>query len=289
MSFATREESRIAGHPIHLYAFRFGPEAGSIRRYTNIAAGFNWGVTDAGQPIFWSPLPIQHSDVVASGNLDKSTLEVRMPESGDIPDLYSEEQPSNVVTLIIRQGHLADDDFKVCWSGKVNGVSYEGAELVLDCEPISASLRRSGLTRDYQLSCPLVLYGPECRANKAAATTSTAVVSIDGPIVTLAPTWAASDRKAKYVGGIAEWTNASGRVERRSIIKAEGEGQILLSNAASSLLAGMTVNLILGCNHQHGMRDPDGDCLNLHDNILNFGGQWEIPTKNPVGITNNFY
>lgn len=283
MTFGAREQSRIAGHPIHLYEFRFGPEVGSVRRYTNIAAGFDFAAQS------YAPLPIEHSEIVASGSLDKTTLQIRMPEVGDIPALYNGEPPSSVVTLIIRQGHLADGDFKVCWSGRVTGVGFEGKELVMDCEPISASLRRPGLTRDYQHGCSLVLYGPRCRASKAAASSNHVLTAVNGPILTLPSTWAVEGRKDKYVGGIAEWTNPAGRIERRSIVRRTGATQVTLSSGSEGLLAGATVTLVLGCNHQHGMTDPDGDCLNLHANILNFGGQWEIPLKNPIGIVNNYY
>ncbi len=282
MTFAAREDSRIAGHPIHLYEFRFGPEVDSVRRYTNIAKGFAWGGHT------FEPLTIQHGEIVASGNLDKSTLQVRMPDEGDIPDLYTGSPPSSVVSLIIRQGHLADDDFKVCWSGRVGGTSYEGAELILDCEPISASLRRSGLTRLYTIPCPLVLYGPKCRANKAAASSNHIATTVNGPILTFASDWAPTDRKDKYIGGVVEWTNAAGRLERRSIVGRDGSTKLIMSNYSDTLVSGMTVTLVLGCNHQHGMNDTDGDCLNLHDNILNFGGQPEIPLKNPIGIVNNY-
>lgn len=282
MSFAGRESSRIAGHPIHLYSIRFGPEINSVRRYTNIAAGFSFGGDE------YEPLPIKHGEIVSSGGLDKSTLKVTMPESCDIANLYNAEPPSSVVTMVIRQGHLADSDFKVCWSGKVGGASFEGSEIVLDCEPISSSLRRSGLTRDYQYACPLVLYGPECRANKAAASSNHVITAVDGPLLTLPANWATEGRKDKFVAGMAEWTNTAGRLERRQIIRRTGATSVLLSSSGD-LHAGMTITLVLGCNHQHGMNDADGDCSNLHENVLNFGGQPEIPLTNPIGIVNNYY
>lgn len=284
MTFAARESSRHTGQPIDLYEFRYGPEADSVVRHTNIAQGYSFGGN------LFSPLPIMRGDVVASGNLDNTTMRITMPEDSFIAGLYNGEPPSNVITLIIRQGHLADADFKVVWSGKLlNGSFNESNEIELDCEPISSSLRRSGLTQDYQYACPHVLYGPMCRASRPAATITVVVTTVDGPVLTLPTGWATEARRSKYLGGIAEWTNAAGRAERRGIVRVGGAQTLVLSSESSGLVNGMTVSLVLGCNHQHGMSDLDGDCLNLHNNLLNFGGEWEIPSKNPVGIVNNYY
>lgn len=276
MTFDARERSRATGHPINLYDIRYGPESGSIKYYTNLATAFTFNSKT------YEPLAIRHSDVVSSGNLDKTTLDLEVPESSFLADLYGAEPPSSVVSVIIRQGHVDDLDFKVCWAGRVLGATYRETLLVLECEPISSSLRRTGLTRNYQYACPLVLYGSQCRASKAAATTVVTITSIDGPLVTLPAGWAAENLRDKFVGGIAQWTRADGRVERRGIVKRNLD-VLTLSNLATDLAAGKSLTLILGCNHLQS------DCANVHNNILNFGGQPAIPLKNPVGITNNFY
>lgn len=279
MTFDARESSRLNGRPFHLYTFRVGTDREIY--YTNLATEFVFGQDSQGQPITYLPLPIGHSEIVASGNLDKTTLSVRLPESGEIPDLYRDEQPSDVVALIIRQGHVADSDFKVCFTGRVLGISYEESDMVLECEPISSSLRRPGLTREYQYGCPLVLFGEQCRASKAAATMTVNPTAVDGPLVTLPANWAAADRKEKYVGGIAEWTDPAGRRARRGIVRLDGD--VLTLSSAGTLAVGMTLSLTLGCN-----KTMD-DCRDLHNNILNFGGQPAIPFVNPTGITNNYY
>ena len=276
MTFAARETHRLNGRPFHLYTFTYGPEATSVRHYTNLATEFVYG----GETFY--PLRIEHGEVVSSGTLDKTGLEIRLPESGPIPDLYRDEMPSSVVSLIIRQGHVGDGDFKVHWAGKVVGTSYEDELMVLSCEPISSSMRRSGLTRDYQYTCPLVLYGKQCRASRAAGTSSHTVVAVDGGVITLAANWTTEERRRHYLGGVFEWAAAGGRVNRRSIISASAT-ELTLSAAASGLLAGATVSLVLSCDKTMST------CRTVHSNILNYGGQPEIPLVNPIGITNNYY
>lgn len=282
MTFDARETSRLNGRPFHLYAITYGPEAKSARYYTNLATEFVHGVDDDGDPIIYRPLPIEHGEVVSSGNLDKTTLDVRLPESGPIPDLYRDEIPSSVVSLIIRQGHSGDSDFKVHWAGTVVGTAYEDDVMILTCEPISASMRRSGLTRDYQYTCPLVLYGKRCRASRAAATTLHSIVGVDGAVITLPADWTTEARRRHFVGGIIEWSVGGGRKSRRAIISA-GATTLTLSAAASGLVAGGQASLTLSCDKTMDT------CRGVHANILNYGGQHEIPLVNPIGITNNYY
>ena len=218
---------------------------------------------------------------MSSGSLDKTVMDVRLPESGELPMLYRDHEPSGIVGLIIRQGHASDNDFKVCFTGRVLGVSYEEADMVLQCEPISSSLRRPGLTREYQYACPLVLYGPQCRASRTNATRTSTASVVNGALVTLPGNWAAADLKDKFLGGIAEWTDSDGQIARRSIIRRDGD--TLTLSSAGPLLPGMAIKLVLGCG-----KTMD-DCRGVHNNILNYGGQPEIPLVNPIGITNNFY
>lgn len=276
MSFDARESSRLDGRPFFLYMIRFGSEPTAVRHYTNLATEYAYGGT------VYQSLPIGHGEVQSSGNLDKTTLPITVPGQGDIPDVYKLGVPSHPVSVLIRQGHVGDDDFPVHFSGKVIAVAYDGSDMTLECEPISASMRRNGFTREYQYMCPLVLYGSQCRASRAAATVSRSPTTVSGAQVTLPANWAPDDRKNKYIGGIAEWTVAGGRVERRSIVRRNGD-VLTLSNEARGLLAGGTVSLVLGCDHTMD------DCRQVHNNILNFGGQPEIPLTNPVGITNNYY
>ena len=276
MTFAAKESSRAAGRPVALYSIRFGPEAGSVLRFTNVGTPITF------ESNVYQPLAITHSNVTSSGDLDKANVRVTAPENSTLGDLYRSEPPSNVVSIVIYQGHVGDSDFKVGFAGRILSGLFDDNDIECDCEPIVTSMRRVGLTRDYQYSCPLVLYGPGCRANKAAATTTAVVTSVSSAFVTLPSTWAAGGMKDKYIGGIAQWVSTSGRTERRSI-SGRGGDVLRLSSLAEGLVGGATITLILGCNHQVY------DCEFVHNNIQNYGGQPAIPLKNPTGITNNYY
>ncbi len=299
MSFAEIELSRDKGSPVELYLFLYRSSAPF--RY--------FAYTDAEQPITifdetieenitYQPIAIDRDTIKASGRLDKQALEVRTPQSVGLADLFRFFPPSETVNLFIRQGHADDavSQFLVCWSGRVLNFKVQGAEAIYSCEPIATSLRRAGLRRNYQYGCPHALYGAQCKANKAAASTDVVVLGVNRAVVTLSSSW--SSRKSKYVNGMAEWTTADGLVERRSILRCNSDGTVVLDGRAAGLTAGMTVTMILGCDHT--VTDCGGIVLsggtatydatkNLHDNIQNYGGQPWIPTKNPVGIRNPYY
>lgn len=280
MTFATREESRQLGEPVQLYFFRYGDNSGDFYSYTDAETS----ITHMG--VVYQAAPLDRGNLTSSGTLDKSTLELRTPGNIALADLFRIYPPSRVVSVIIRQGHINDPDqeFLVCWTGRILSAKYEGNECIFSCEPVSTSMRRPGLRRNYQYSCPHALYGPQCQADITAATTTTSLVSSTGNTVTLASGWATTDLKPKYVGGMVTWDGLAGQIERRMIISVSGD-TVALSGLVRNLVPGQEIRAILGCNHRAGLTD---DCIVLHNNIVNYGGHPWIPTTNPLGQINNF-
>lgn len=288
MTFNAIETSRRLGEPVTLFLFIYGGEEGDSPE------PLYFGYTDAEQAIVedgivYMPVSIARTSINASGTLDKSTLTIRMPRNVEVSEEFRVWPPTQVMTLIIRQGHLSDNDspreFLVCWSGKVLSVGREGDECLVTGEPVSSSLRRPGLRRHYQLGCPHALYSQGtgmCNASEAAGTVSATVASKSGTSITLAAGWEVAFDPAKFTEGMVKWTNADGQVEVRKILSVSGD-TLALGGLLRDLDVSDTVSVILGCNHQMS------DCLDLHDNIQNFGGCPWIPTKNPIGFRNQFY
>jgi len=272
MSFATYETSVERGQPVELYIFRYGAASEQYYAYTDGEVEIQVGA------ITYTPIPIKRGPITITGTLDKAALTINMPGSGDVPELFRVYAPSSVVTVEIRQGHVndADKDFRLIWSGRVLNCRWTNREAALTCEPITTSLKRPGLRRNYQYGCPHVLYDPRtCRANKAAATVAATVQVINGTLVTLSVTGA-----YEHEGGMVEWTQPNGRQEVRTIIKVVG-GSYLLSGVPTGMSAGMTVNLVRGCDHSMT------GCAS-HSNILNYGGMPWIPLKNPMSNSSPF-
>lgn len=284
--FEVAELSRNKGSPVTLYFFRYGDTTESYYAYTDAEEDTVWTFDPGLGPVTFKPIPIDHGAISSSGTLDKSSLDVKTPQDSELSMLFRLHPPSQIVTLRLLQGHEGVDDFRVAWAGRVLGNQVTGNETTFTCEPVSTSIRRAGLRRHYQLGCPLALYGVgegQCNADKEAASTFAAVSNVAGALVALGGAWAADEMRIKYTGGIAEWQDATGRTETRTIVRLADSQTLVLSGVALGLVPGASIKLSFGCDHTWA-----GDCTNLHHNVQNFGGDPLIPTKNPIGIVNNF-
>lgn len=288
MTFALRETSRAKGQPAALFFFRYGAGVDDFYAYTNAEYEKTHNL------INYQPVPISYGAIESSGTLDKKTLEVRTVLDNEVAELFRVSPPTYSVVLTIRRGHLNDPDneFLVEWTGRVLSCSREGSEAIFSCEPISTSLRRTGLRRHWQYSCPHVLYGPQCNANKAAATTTNTVVNVTAAAVILNNGWETPERAAKAHGGLVEWEGPNGTIVRTIIAVNDDLVTLRLNGPTTGLQSGDQVAVSLGCNHRfehNGVAFVDTDCQTIHANINNFGGQPWIPDDNPIGTNTNKY
>lgn len=237
--------------------------------------------------ITYEPWPIKHSDIATTGTLDKSDITITMAAGSGLEDEFIGYPPSQVVNLTIFQGQMDDIpslvDYPAQWLGRITAPEFNSNEVAFNAVPVSTSIQRPGLRRNYQLGCPHVLYGSQCRANKVDATISRTVTGIIRNRVQVGVAIGPID-PARYIGGLLEWTAASGRKETRTIAKAEASGlEVTVRGSLRGLAVAMSVNVVLGC------RRNMADCNTLHQNILNFGGQPLIPLENPLSQKNQFY
>ncbi|QNP78415.1 phage BR0599 family protein [Agrobacterium tumefaciens] len=297
MSFDQRENSRYSGTPVSLYLIQGAEnsdEGGNIGPF-----GFNngeeiinrkIGVNDLGQDIIlpFYPWPIKNSAITHDGTLDKSDVTISMSLGSEIDQLFLAYPPSQVVNLTIFEGHVGDpvteENYPAIWLGRILGSTYKKNELELSCQPVSTSLKRPGLRRNYQIGCPHVLYGSQCRASRAAATVARSVGSVTRNRV-MVDGWLGA-QFGLYVGGLLEWINSdTGVRELRTIanvLNDSGTSVIVIRGIARGLAAGTQLSVIRGCNRQMS------GC-NQHNNIQNYGGQPFIPLENPLSSKNQFY
>lgn len=276
MTYDAKERSRQQGQPIQLFMFRYGEGTDAVYCYTDAEDSQTFDGRE------YTPIAIVRGAITSSGTLDKAKLELRLDGNTDIGILYKNYPPSFVVTLIIRAHHIGDTEYPVVWSGIVRGGGPAESEIVLTCEPISTQMKRNGLRRNYQYGCPHVLYGVNCRADKALATYTGVVASMTTSTVTLVAGWNGAIAVTKFAAGMLSWLNDLGNLELRTINSVIGD-TINVKGALRDIHVGMSVDAILGCDH------TVEDCENLHreiltglSNINNYGGQPWIPSENPV-------
>lgn len=265
--------SRLLGSPIELYQFSYGPRPQDAHRYTD----WETAIVYAGET--YSPLPIKRGETSNAGTLDKTVLDITMPHLAKVAQMFRVHPPGGTIGLTIFQGQSRDPDaqFVAFWVGRVISVGFEGIEAKVSCEPISTSFRRTGLRRNYQYMCPHVLYGPQCKASKVAATTVATVGTVTGRQVTLVSAVVSPEL---YLGGMLQWVTPNGLTEARTILGASivgGNTSFRLTGLAVGLSPGQSVDVIKGCGHTITA------CQTTHDNANNFGGHPWIPMKNPIG------
>lgn len=282
--FSFLQGSRFSSVPVHLYEVVYGADERSRIRLTDAEEPQTFGghVYQVSQ--------IKHSEIHASGTLDKTTLTVSTRFDSPLSELFRHYPPSQVVTLTVYRGELNDPDneFYVVWSGRVLSCALEDYEAKLTCEPVGTGVRRPGLRRNFQLGCPHVLYGPSCRANREAFSSTASVLNTTGASVRLPPGWNAGWSKSQFINGMAEWSDELGNTVTRTILQVaavsgSSDDVILVAGNLAGLCVGRPIKLSLGCNHQMS------NCSQVFGNMPNFGGCPWIPTKNPVGSYNPFY
>lgn len=240
-------------------------------------------ITRAG--ITYQPWPIRHSDLHSAGDLDNADVTIDMALRNDFMSEFSAFPPSQVINVTIFQGHGEDlatlSNYPAIWLGRLGAFEVESSEVKVNCIPVSTSIQRPGLRRNYQLGCPHVLYGPQCRAEKRSITRTVSWHGGDQVLFSSPVTV----RIGKYRGGTMEWNDPStGRREIRTITNTSSDGlRFYIRGTMRGLTNGATVTLTFGCGRTMS------DCINVHENILNFGGQPWIPLENPLSQKNQFY
>lgn len=261
-----------------LYLFRTGDDPDSYIAYTNADREIEF----AGKTFV--PVTITRGEVTSASNLDKARLSVDVPMASDIAEVFRVTPPVFEVSLLIYGGDRDTDLFSLVWTGRVLNCAREQqsktGKATLTCEPASTSVRRVGLRRHWQTGCPHVLYGAQCQASKAAATTTLTVGLFSAPAsdrIELTTGWNGSIDAEKYLGGTVSWDGANGSQVRMILALAEGDDDtLILAGGVGDVEDATEIDIALGCNHWVD------DCETLHDNIVNYGGQPWIPTKNPV-------
>ena len=261
-------KSRFFGRPIELYKFTYG-------------IGHTHLFTDAEHPVVkgvetYLPVPIERATTNNAGTLDRSSLEIRLARNNAIAEMFRVYPPNFVVTLTIYQGEAEDPDadWKAMWSGRVVACGWEGSEAKLACDPISTSLRRVGLRRNFQYMCPHVLFGPKCKAAKVPATAE--VYGAAGRVITVG---SVIPNYAHYIGGMVEWTTPEGLYQSRTIVTLyviDSTTVITVNGLTTGLPPASTLTMFKGCQHTLDA------CGTIHGNYNNFGGDPWIPLKNPI-------
>lgn len=277
--------SRDRGRDADLFEIIYGDNPGNVLRYTNSERDVVWNA------MTFTAIPITHSGLDNKGRDSGTPIKVTVPSNVEAARLFQGVPPRRLVFFRLWMGDVSysrtpsgwvsEGIFNLVFSGNVIESSRKGQQTILTCDTLGAGMKRPGLGRFYQRECTHVLYGERCRADKLAAEHATTVSSIVSREVTLASGWAGTTAISDFRGGLAEWTSDRGK-ESAFIVNVAGD-TITLDYAPYGLAETDAISVFLGCP-----RTFDA-CTNLHNNAVNFGGQFGIPDKSGDPFFDNIY
>lgn len=269
MSYSIRETSIDSATPVELYWFTY---SGQSWYYTNSARSIIYNSRT------YSPLPIEHSNINATGDVNKSSLTINTVTNCPVADLFIQQPPSEPVIVTVFGHHLLDSEFAVLWKGRITACNWVDAQHVeFTADSVFTSIMRPGLGRVFQANCPYALYGAQCGVATSSKLDIVTVQLVTGKTVNVA----VARSENWFSGGYLTWQNPSnGNIEKCAIQYSSVTGNLLLASNPNGLIAGMEVRVYAGCDHtlneQHG-------CSNKFNNHIRFGGTPWQPEKNPFG------
>ena len=264
MTYDARELSMQSGEPVELYQFIHGTN--TYRFTSTLVPVLHFGQT-------WQPALLKRSSIEFSTEKGRNNLKIDTVRDFVIADFFRIMPPSEVILLTVYRIHHGDGEAVIVWSGRVLTVEFSGSTANLNCEPVTTSLKRTGLRRLYQRQCPHILYGSACRANKSAFTVPVTLTGANG--VTLSSPTFGVYAANYFAGGYLDFL-ANGVIDRRFITEHNGS-VIIISLPLSGLVAGSAITVYAGCDH------TTNTCQSKFNNLNNYGGMPYIPQKNPFG------
>lgn len=276
MSYAIKTKSKYGNTPIELISFRTGPNS-HIRTTTHERE-----LVIAGE--IYSPFPFDRKNRKISTAFDDDGAKVTVAADHPICEHYRTVPTSYDVSVIIHRGYVEADgtphsndleEYPVLVFGWVGAAEMdaENGEMTIAVVTLGDTMAAPTLTRHYQHSCPLRLYGPKCGAVRVpiAVTPESLLKGKMG----LPLGWEGANEISDFVGGIAEFSKGSAATEHRMIFQALADGVKFVGSMAN-LEDYTSVTISLGCK-----RTLEA-CRNLHNNSIRYGGFPYMPLKNPV-------
>lgn len=265
MTYALIETSNILGEPIYLYEFDLD---GHYWRY----ASSSYDVMHTGNT--YSGLAVADDGIKQSGDATSDALNITLPITSGVAQLYIGTPPSRSLFITIRHTHHGEPEAAVCYSGEVTQANFPSpGVIVLMCLSIMNSLDREGLRLGWQRTCPYAVYDQAtCKVDKSLHATPAVLTSAVGDVIQ-APEFATLP-DGRLNGGFVEWFNPERGNETRGIVEHLGT-QVRLFGISDGMYYGLHVTAYPGCDLS------EETCINVFDNLLNNGAHKHMPGVSP--------
>lgn len=256
MTYSLDDSSVSDGAPIELYDFSVGL---LHYRYTSGPDEVTYALQT------YSPEAMERDDIELSENAFKNELDIKIDRENLFFRRFINSPVDGIVSLTVYRGH--GSNFVTYWVGVVAQVVFDSNEISVTCTPKTSSLIRTGLRRKVQKLCNYPLYSVGCTVNAESFKSTGTVLTVDGNTMTATVFGTKADGwfiAGKFVLGTA-----------KRLITSHVGTTITLSRAIQEAGVGNAFSAFRGCDHSMTT------CRTAFDNLVNYGGQPWLPTKNP--------
>jgi uncharacterized phage protein (TIGR02218 family) len=261
MSYDEQERSTHGGAPVELYRFASGSEVWSWTSgdAEEIYAGANY-----------EPEAITRGEVDQNGEDDQGQLEVTVPRTNPVAELFVAGLPSRPVTVEVFRFHRGDPEVISIFRGEVASADFLGSEVKLTCLPPIACLRSLGPPNTFQGQCNWALYSSGCGLDHENYRVTGDISAIEG--LTIRSPAFGSHPDPYFAGGWVE--NAAGEMQW---VTSHVGATLTLLTAFRDLRLGDHVSAFPGCARTL-------EACEAFDNLQHFLGFPFLPSKNPFDV-----
>lgn len=258
MSFDERERSAHGGQPVELYSFACGS---SIWRWTSADRPQAYGGHT------YAPETIRRGQIDQNGEDEQGELELTVPRTNPVAELFIADLPVRPVTLTAYRLHRSEPEVVCFFIGEVASAEFTGSTVKLTCLPESQILRRQIPTTTFQAQCNWALFSGPCGLNKddfrvAGTVSAIAGLTIQAAAFAALPSGYLTSGWVEIPGGEIHW------------ITAHSGSTVTLLTPFRDIAIGDTVHAFPGC-------DRSIAACKAFDNLEHFFGFPWVPTKNP--------
>lgn len=245
-----------------------------LYRFEEATSGGVTALTSGNREIIYNfetyePTVMGRSDIEAVSELNKASLEVSLSINHSTAKRWATVVTEQTVTMVL---YIQNDGVTtIAWHGRISNVRIRGKKVILVIDSSVTLLKRTGLRKRYQRSCPYALYDKGCNLSKESFAVSATVSSMGG--ITIIVPEAATYADDHFSGGIIEAADGS----LRYISSHTGDTLTLLRELPGLVTGAVTI--YPGCDRSRNV------CSARFSNLDNFGGFPFIPLVNPFTLT----
>lgn len=266
MTFNAFEQSIAGGRPVRLYQFsrgvvqwRYTNADRDITHLTQVYRSLRGGISDEG--------------ISQGGEVSTQNIRIKAPGDLEVALMYRGIPPSDVVELVVFDGHYGDDEYRVAWVGEIQYVQWPAQDrCTITCSPESVAAHKQGLRLCWERQCPHSIYGRGCNVDRELFRVEGSIIATDGAAVEVSAASGYPD--GWFNAGYIEWPIGSGLYERRAI-EDHSVTSLSIFGGTSGIPLGQAIAMFPGCD-----QTPE-TCHDKFDNLDNNGGQGHLTDRSP--------